>query len=466
MKHLAEIKGYLQAKGLSTLLPAISGSPKMLTALIEKFKDQAIELALKTVQGGEHMKRMRRDGINSLFEMAKRSLPGLSKETRKKFAVNLFFNEMHLGSKVRNAYLEEHGEPPPFFIVISPSMRCNLACYGCYAGDYDKSKELTFEEVDRVVQECKDKMGIYFITISGGEPTIWPHLFELVEKHDDVMFQMYTHGMNIDEEMAKRLAKVGNLYPAISIEGNEENTNARRGPNAWNKITEAMCRLRDNGALFGFSATHTRLNHDALMNEDFYDKMVECGAAFGWVFQYILIGRNPAPELVPTAQQRVERFDIVEKVRATKPLLVFDFWNDGEFTEGCIAWGRRYLHVQATGHVEPCVFVHFAKDNIREKTLTEVVNSDCFKEARRLHPFCDDHRRPCSLIDNREVLPYLVEKYGMVPTHDGADGIIKSPLRDAVVKTSLEYEQALEETKQDHKVENYRAEDHKVTVQR
>lgn len=420
----------------------------MLTALIEKFKDQAIEVTLKTVQGGEEMKAKRREGINNLFEMAKRALPRLSKETRKRFSINLFFNEMHLGSKTRNAYLEKWGEPPPFFIVISPSMRCNLACYGCYAGDYDKKKELTFEEVDRLVQECKDVFGIYFITISGGEPTVWPHLFDLVEKHDDVMFQMYTHGMNIDEAMAKRLAKAGNLYPAISIEGDEKTTDARRGKDAWKKITEAMCRLRDNGALFGFSATHTRSNHDAMMKFDFYDRMIECGAAFGWIFQYILTGRNPAPELVPTAEQRIERFDIVREVRRTRPLLVYDFWNDGEYTEGCIAWGRRYLHVQAGGYVEPCVFVHFAKDNIREKALVDIVNSDCFREARKLHPFSDDHRRPCSLIDNCEILPYLVNKYGMIPTHEGAERIITT-LRDTVVKASGEYERALKEVRKD-----------------
>ena len=173
------------------------------------------------------------------------------------------------------------------------------------------------------------------------------------------------------------------------------------------------------------------------------------------------IGRHPVLELMPTPEQRVKLGNRVRKIRESKEIVVIDFWNDGEFTEGCIAWGRRYLHVQATGYVEPCVFVHFAKDNIREKTLTEIVNSDCFAEARKLHPYSDDHRRPCSLIDNREVLPYLAEKYGMIPTHDGADGIIKPPLRDAVVKTSLEYEQALAPTKEEHKVPNYNAEAHK-----
>ncbi|RLB74576.1 MAG: hypothetical protein DRH15_15295, partial [Deltaproteobacteria bacterium] len=68
MKHLAEIKSYLQAKGLSKLLPMIGGNPRTLTTVIEKLKDHAIEVTLKTVEGGEYMKRKRREGINNLFE--------------------------------------------------------------------------------------------------------------------------------------------------------------------------------------------------------------------------------------------------------------------------------------------------------------------------------------------------------------------------------------------------------------
>ncbi len=448
MKHFDALKSYLKAKGLSKLLPALSSNPKLLGALMEKFKDLAIDMTVKTVQGGPELVEKRKEGVNMLFEMAKRNLPRLSKQTRKKLAVNLFFNEMHLGTKKRTEYQNKWGEAPPFFIVISPSMRCDLNCYGCYAADYDKTKELTLDEVNRVVNEAKNEMGIYFITLSGGEPTFWPHLFDLVEEHDDVMFQMYTHGMNIDEKVAERLAKCGNLYPAISIEGERELTDARRGKGAYDKITRAMQHLRDAGVLFGCSITHTRLNHDSIMNPAFYDRLVENGAAFGWIFQYILTGHDPAPELVPTAAQRIERFKIVEEVRKNKPLLIFDFWNDGELTEGCIAWGRRYMHVQSTGWVEPCVFVHFAKDNIREKTLTEIHNSPCFKEARSMHPYNKDHRMPCSLIDNTDVLPHLVEKYGLVPTHKGAEKIITT-LRGDIVKTSQEYAELLKQLRAD-----------------
>jgi MoaA/NifB/PqqE/SkfB family radical SAM enzyme len=62
----------------------------------------------------------------------------------------------------------------------------------------------------------------------------------------------------------------------------------------------------------------------------------------------------------------------VREIRRTKPLFALDFWNDGEFTQGCIAGGRRYLHINAAGDVEPCAFNHYANLNIRDVTFSRL----------------------------------------------------------------------------------------------
>jgi hypothetical protein len=92
-------------------------------------------------------------------------------------------------------------------------------------------------------------------------------------------------------------------------------------------------------------------------------------------------------------RQRFQHF------RATEPMLFVDFWNDGHLTNGCIAGGRKYLHITASGDVEPCVFCHFASDNIKEKSLLETLNSPLFREIRSRQPWTDNHFRPCMLID-------------------------------------------------------------------
>ena len=93
--------------------------------------------------------------------------------------------------------------------------------------------------------------------------------------------------------------------------------------------------------------------------------------------------------------------------------------------------------------VEPCVFLHLAQHNIREKSLVEILNSPCFKEARSMQPFNEDHRRPCCIIDNTDVLPYLHKKYGLVPTHAGAERIV-TDLHDVLARNSEAYQSELE----------------------
>jgi len=435
---------YLKARGLSYVLPALSGNTRLLGTLIDKLKEGAKAKRLENIVTEDPEKRQKTiESMDMFFEMVKNNLPRLSPNTQRKLAFNMFFNHLTMGQDIRDRYIEKHGAPPPFLLVISPSMRCDLNCFGCYASEYDKSKELTREEVSDIIRQAKEEMGIYFITISGGEPTIWPHLFDILEEHNDVFFQIYTHGMNIDDAMAKKMAELGNVHPAISIEGGPRETDERRGEGAYEKIMASMDRLNREGVLFGFSVTHTTKNHHAITSEEFVDELIKHGPAFCWYFQYIPTGRNPDPSLIPTPAQRLERFEIVEKSRRTKPILVYDFWNDGEATEGCLAWGRKYLHVTATGMVEPCVFVHLAKDNIRDKSLVEIVNSPCFTEARSMQPFNEDHRRPCCIIDNTEVLPYLYEKYDMVPTHEGGERVV-TDLHEILERNSEAYRCELE----------------------
>jgi hypothetical protein len=149
-------------------------------------------------------------------------------------------------------------------------------------------------------------------------------------------------------------------------------------------------------------------------------------------------------ELVPTPEQRLERFAMISKFRDEHPLMVFDFWNDGEITDGCMAYGRRYLHVLSSGLVEPCVFVHFAQDNIRDKSLKEAIQSDFFKEARGAAPFHHDRRAPCSFLDTPDVLKNLVEKYNLKPTHEGAESLI-GELHAPLKEMSEKYKRMLEE---------------------
>lgn len=362
----------------------------------------------------------------------------------KNLVLSFFTNSMFLGYGIRKEIFEREGEYPPSFLVISPTMRCNLHCYGCYAGQYTKEDELDFETFDRIISEAKE-LGMYFVTISGGEPFMYEPLFDIFEKHNDVAFQIYTNGTLIDDEVAKKLVSLGNAAPAISVEGYEAQTDARRGKGAYKKITEVMERLKEARALFGFSATATRNNVELISSEEFIDTMIERGCAFGWFFTYIPIGRNPQLDLMPTPEQRDMLRRRVKHLRDVKPIFIADFWNDGPLVGGCIAGGRRYLHINCKGDVEPCVFAHFAVDNIKNKSLKEAINSPFFKAIReRQRENNKNPLLPCMIIDHPRTLREVVQEFCAYPTHEGAETII-TEMADYLDQYSLEYAKLADE---------------------
>lgn len=363
-----------------------------------------------------------REFMEKLLICGKRAIVEASDKCREKAATNFFYNYLIQGYFKRKEFLQRYGFRPPYLLVISPTMKCNLRCYGCYAGSYAK-QELGLEEVVRVIDQAKE-MGIYFIVISGGEPFMWKHIYDLFEIENDVHFQVYTNGSLIDTKAAKRLSELGNVVPCISVEGFENETDARRGKGAFATIVEAMDALREMGVIFGFSATATRQNNDLIVSDEFVEFYEKKGCFIGWYFNYVPIGRKPEIDLMPTPEQRIARRRRLLELRRTRKIILADFWNDGPLTGGCIAGGRSYLHINSNGDIEPCVFTHFAVDNIRNTTLFEALQSGFFRAIRERIPYSPNYLRPCIIIDHPHILRELVKKYKPKPTHPGAEGII------------------------------------------
>lgn len=346
----------------------------------------------------------------------------LHPRVRRNFLARMFANFFRDSAWFEH-FVRANGFPPPTTLAISPSMRCNLRCAGCYAGMYQRSDDLSEEVVDRIIGEAED-IGICLFVLIGGEPFMWPPLLDIIERHPRSVFQVYTNGLLIDDAVADRLVRLGNVAPAVSIEGGVERTDARRGRGVHARVLETMDRLRDHGILFSFSATATSENVDEIVSDEFIDLMVEKGALYGWYFAYVPIGLDPDLAIMPSPEQRQHLRREVNRVRREKPILVADFWNDGPLTGGCIGAGRQYLHINNHGDVEPCVFCHFAVDNIKETTLLAALRSPFFQDLRRQQPFGENLLRPCPLIDHPGVIRRVVECHGARPTHAGAESLV------------------------------------------
>ena len=414
------LKNYTKEKILTYLLTmATSSSDESLikmTHLMEMIpKKDYYKQRIRWIRG------LIRDKHPSI-EFPRRILRDLHPNQRDKWISNLAINHLLSGTNKRKEWADVNGFYPPSTVVISPTMRCNLSCYGCYAGDYKKSLELSLDELDSILLQMKE-MGIYFAVISGGEPFYMDGIFEIFKKHSDMAFLVFTHGGLIDEAMVEKLIEVGNVMPSFSLEGYEQETDERRGSGHFAKVMHAMDLLKQSGLSFCGSFTHSRKNSHIITNGDYIDMLLSKGVFALWLFSYVPVGRKPDPELMPTPEQRDSLRQSVIGFRTKKPMLFIDFWNDGPMVSGCLAGGRKYFHINANGDIEPCVFCHMAVDNIRKTTLREALGSSFFRKIRQEQGDHDNLLRPCMLIDHPEVGREIFSSEGAYPTHDGAEEI-------------------------------------------
>lgn len=331
---------------------------------------------------------------------------GVRKKTFENFFVNGVFRARNKLDESRARY---HCNVP-WAILMDPTSACNLRCTGCWAADYGNKMNMSYETLDDIIRQGKE-LGTYFYIYSGGEPLIRKKdIIRLCEKHNDCMFLAFTNGTLIDEAFANEMLRVKNFIPAISLEGFEKETDSRRGEGTYKAVEKAMDILHDKKLLFGNSCTYTRTNTEIIGSEEYFDFMVSKGAMFAWFFTYMPVGVNAVPGLLATPEQRKFMYQQIRKFRKSKPLFTLDFWNDGEYVNGCIAGGRNFLHINANGDIEPCAFIHYSDSNIHEKTLLEAYQSPMFMQYKQNQPFSENMLRPCPLLDHEYKLAEMVDK--------------------------------------------------------
>lgn len=330
----------------------------------------------------------------------------------KTLAVNLFINASLAGWTRQEECRKKYGCNIPWTILLDPTSACNLHCTGCWAAEYGNKLNLTYDEIDDIIRQGKE-LGVYMYIYTGGEPLVRKaDLIRLCEKHSDCVFLCFTNATLIDEKFADDMLRVGNFVPAISLEGFEEATDGRRGSGVFQKVTKAMELLRSKKLVYGISSCYTSANYESITSEKFYDSLIDMGAYFIWYFHYMPVGNDAVPELLPTPEQRKGTYERIRHFRSSKPLFAMDFQNDAEYVGGCIAGGHRYLHINANGDVDPCVFIHYSDSNIREKSLLDALRSPMMMAYHRGQPFNENMLRPCPMLENPQRLREMVASAG------------------------------------------------------
>lgn len=407
------VKEFAMSAAMSQALDYISGSPE---ENLPKLLEWAENLNRMLGAGWEKQLNVLRSVAehpeNNWYQYIMGLYRDIDREILKATFQNFLVNACMIGYPRQRKLEKELNCNIPWAILMDPTSACNLNCTGCWAAEYGNRLNMTYEQLDDIIRQANE-LGTYFFLYSGGEPLVRKKdIIRLCETHPDCQFTAFTNGTLIDEEFADEMLRVKNFIPAISVEGFEEATDFRRGKGTFAHVERAMRILREKKLPFGISCCYTGANVEVIGSEEYFDQMIAWGAKFCWFFTYMPVGKEAVPELMVTAKQRKFMYEQVRKFRSVKPIFTLDFWNDGEYSQGCLAGGRRYLHINANGDMEPCAFIHYSDSNIKEKTLLETLQSPLFMAYRQGQPFNENHLRPCPLLDNPGALTKAVETSG------------------------------------------------------
>jgi len=428
------------------------------TPLFKKFifplVEKGIRGAIERVPGPVSLPGVKEDKFYMLRAMV---YSGLRVGSSSKFA-NTIVNKAILSdlrAKKENIFRAQFGFDPPGFLTISPAKRCNLRCRGCYANSASEKDQLDYQIFTRVIEEMREYWGARFVVISGGEPLMYrwngKGIMDIYREHPDSLFLMYTNGTLINDKIARAMYDLGNITPAISVEGMRNVTEHRRGKGVFEKITRGMKILKRHRVTFGISVTATKYNSEEIVSDRFIDYYFgELGAAYAWVFHYMPIGRDVDPDLIPSPDQRVYLWEKSWDIVKNRKIMYVDFWNHGPVSDGCISSARPggYLYIDWQANVYPCVFFPYAAANMKEiyqkgGTINDLINLPlCCRIRNWQFDYWKDGDllRPCPIRDHYKMAKQFVLETHAQPGDDGAAEILHDPSYE---KKMAEYDEEL-----------------------
>lgn len=350
--------------------------------------------------------------IEGVEGVVKEAIKATLKNPRESAFMLKFASASRSASKKRRK-AEDNGEHIPPFLIASITSKCNLHCAGCYSRcnhattDAEPVSQLTGDEWLHIFDEA-DELGISFILLAGGEPMLRRDIIEAAGKKQNILFPIFTNGTFIDEKYYTLFDKCRNLIPIMSIEGNREITDNRRGSGIYDKLIANMEEFKKRGLIFGASVTVTTKNYKEVTSDEFLGSLADRGCKAVIFVEYVPVTEESS-ELAPSDTEREYLMKEIQRLREEHSEMVYiAFPGDEKSSGGCVAAGRGFFHINSHGGAEPCPFSPYSDVNIRNSSLREAMHSPLFMALQSGDVLLDDHAGGCVLYEKRELVESLI----------------------------------------------------------
>jgi len=318
-------------------------------------------------------------------------------------------------ARAARATYEKKSQHIPPFLIASITTTCNLFCKGCYArankscGEQLQQNQLSCERWGELFGEA-EQLGISFILLAGGEPLMRRDVIDKAAKHKSIIFPIFTNGTMIEDDYIRLFDENRNLLPILSIEGNQAQTDERRGQGTYDTLMHAMNQLNQKGIFYGASVTVTTENIATVTSDKFVGDLYESGCKVLFFVEYVPVTAS-SKQLAPSDVERNILAERQSQLRIQcENMIILSFPGDEDKLGGCLAAGRGFFHINANGGAEPCPFSPYSDTSLKEKNLLQALQSPLFLRMKEKNMLLGEHEGGCLLFQKEKQVKELLMK--------------------------------------------------------
>jgi MoaA/NifB/PqqE/SkfB family radical SAM enzyme len=332
-----------------------------------------------------------------ILQFSKRMLTEVPFKLLMKFVYNMGWKGMRAISKFKKRL--KNDELFPAFLMLSVTNQCNFSCQGCWVSIDNSSKGMDKGTLNNIINSSKNK-GSYFFGILGGEPLMYPHIFEIFEEHSDCYFQLFTNGSLLTNDIAQKLRKYGNVSPLISVEGLADVSDIRRGAEkVFNRTMKGIENSTNQGLITGVATSVCKSNFEELVSENFVNQCIEKGVHYLWYYIYRPVGPRPTPELALSEIEILKLRKFIVEIRKKAPIMIIDTYWDKDGVAMCPGALGMSHHINAMGDIEFCPPLQFAIEKVNGAVNVDMLieSSTFLRELRKEIP---KKTRGCPILED------------------------------------------------------------------
>lgn len=295
--------------------------------------------------------------------------------------------------------------------------KCNERCIHCYHpfDKYDYSSEMTFEAV-KVLIDTIYRMGVFSVTLSGGESLLRNDFFDILKYISDkgLLVSLYTNGILLTDNVVKELSKYRINNVSISIYGDtsELHDSITNIKGSFDKTLQGINQLKKYQIPFNLKCVILRENIDHIENIRSFLKSLNNGEEP--LLDFTLCGKLDGDCSVYNHKACYEQIQNVFHSDPSFYIGAKENYTRGPNDFPCGA-GRSGLYCSADGKIYPCVsfrlflcdytnLLEIHHNSILQKWLQTRISdfTDCFK-----HDYCQYCTEQCAgnnMIENNDYL--------------------------------------------------------------